>query len=226
MKKFLLFALICACWGCNPAEVPEVKSNQGSMLDLFVYDSSGSAKWIEFTKKRIAQILASDSLYSAVFAAGIAITSHSRKQNPPILGPIAANFEPLSGNKLHRNGIAARNQAKQIQYFHRCLVLADSLAKYLIERPKSGFTDVNGGLELAELICQNSRFNQTCIRLILNSDLLQTGSDGNQLRIFHFPDNVTIFVVGSAPEIDLKTVFPDNRVFQIPTLQADFLNIK
>jgi hypothetical protein len=223
MKKFLLIFLACFYFACNPGESPPGASNSGAMLNVLVYDSSGSANWIAFNRNLIAQILAADSLYSAVFAAGIAITSNSRKQTPPVLGPIQAGFEPLTGNKLHQNGIAAKNQAKHIHFYQGCTAIADSLAKYLLERPKSGFTDVNGGLALAEMLCKSPRFSPYSIRLIITSDFLQTGSDRNQLKTFHFPANVTIYVVGSAPEIDLKTVFPDNPVIPIPSIHPDFL---
>ncbi len=222
MEKLLILFTLFYC-ACNPGESPPVASHNGAMLNVFVYDSSGSATWIAFNRNLIAQILAADSLYNLVFAAGITISSNSRKQTPPVLGPIQAGFEPLTGNKLHQNGIAAKNQVKHVQFYQGCTTIADSLAKYLLERPKSGFTDVNGGLALAEMLCKSPRFSPFSIRLIITSDFLQTGSDRNQLKTFHFPANVTIYVVGSAPEINLKTVFPDNPVIPIPSIHPDFL---
>lgn len=222
-QKQTILLLLLAFFGACTIPEPVAPPRQGQVLNLFILDTSGSDPWLTLTRNQIAQTMVRDSLYAAIYLAGIVIKENSRAQSPVVIGPIYPDMKPETGNAFHKGKIRMQNRERRLQFFKSCGQQADSLAHFLLKRPKAGYSDVNGGLELAQTLCEQPSFAQSQIRIILFCDLLQATKDGQPLHSFTFPANTTIYLIGKARGIDPVKVFPDNTVVELAQFQPEFL---
>ena len=221
LTAILLIVVICLYRQSNPA--PKASPAISTGFYIFLNDISGSDPWLNLPKKEIYGMLMQDTLeYDFIQMAGIKIDGDSRRQVPYLSPLVACRLKPLDGNLYHRSAIQQQNKNAFNQFRLQCAYNTDSLMRYIAQPRTAPRTDVNGALSLALELTGLPNYQNADIYLILLSDCLQDMPDGKPLQTFIFPPNTIIYIIGKSPKVDLKKIFPSNRIIVMPTFKAQF----
>jgi len=197
-----------------------------TVLNVIVYDQSESAKYVDCDTVEIEKLIRMDAHAAQVWVAGIRVLDkNSIQQKPIIKGPMHLDLTSEKEYSIYQSSEIQASNAITISNFREKLShLLAQFDQQMLSIRDLPYSDIKGALQLTETLCQQARFKNASIRLIVLSDLLHDLPGDKDMGSFSFPSNTTIYTTGVSPQVDLASVFPDNRVNPIVQFTADFLD--
>lgn len=242
MKNILLFCAVCLAAyhhytssTAHPAaetsnlnlnlptkNLPEASQH---ILNIVVNDISGSDAWLSLTKSEILALLLQDSCRSgSTQLAGICIDERGEKQTPFLSAEMGHIIQSLDVDIYEEAAARNFNKKSLAKYQVSCRNAADSFARHIILPRNAPYSNVNGALGLSLKLGTLPNYQNYLIRLIILSDLLQDMPNGAPIGSFVFPPNTVVYVIGSSDELELKRIFPANKVVALPAFKALFFS--
>jgi len=225
MKQPLLVLALLVISSCGTATHPTTESATlgKPILYIFINDVSKSNQWLQLSKKEVLDVVLQDSTSrQAIQLAGILIQENSSAQTPYLSQTLEPKMKACDGNVFERSAISQRNDILMKEYHHLGSLAVDSLLAHLEKPRKLLKSDINGALSLAITLASQPGYQDFEIRVVILSDLLQDTNENDVLNTFKFPQQTTLYLIGTSSTIDPEIVFPKNAVVKLAVFKAQF----
>lgn len=188
---------------------------------IFVNDISKSNYYLQVTPAQVHGLLDKYGRAGGVQMEGILIHSNSLAQQPVSSSFIRLDTQKVEGTWLIAKQIQKRNKARKAEFDKQVDQATNLIAKKILLPRNRKYSDVNAALRLAKIAAEQPNEKNFKIYLVINSDLLHdVPGQKPQLTPVVLPKQVEVILIGNAPEVDLKKLFPKNKITQLTSFQS------
>ncbi len=198
-----------------------VPGNTQPTLFIFVNDISKSNYYLQVTPAQVRVLLYKYGKAGGVRMEGILIRSNSLTQQPVSTSLIRLDTQKVEGTWLAAKQVQKKNKALKAAFDTQVEKATELIAKKILLPRNQQYSDVNAALRLAKITAEQPNYKDFKIRLVITSDLLHdVPGQKSQPAPLTLPAHVEIILIGNAPEVEFKKVFPKNKVTQLTGFQA------
>lgn len=219
ISGLLLSTMMWQCTEPAPAELPF----RETLLNILVVDQSESFDYGKFQPEELARLIRHDAQnYDTWLAVVPILDQKSIEQELLMEGPFVLDTLSEHDYSIYQQPDVKAHNQQQLLLFDQKLTRVMDACEAVVKEQQRPHSDVNGALLYALRLSTQQRFQGVKIRVIILSDLDHDIPGDPTLGVFPFPATAIIYPVSLNRELDLPTIFPNNRVDQLVGFRADF----